>query len=835
MSYLDLLRHRRISITTVERAEQLHSIRRKNMELLLADIRYAVRLLIKRPAFTAVAIITLSLGIGANTAIFSVVNAVLLNPLPYADPSNLTLLWLQHPSTNQFQQPVSFPDFNDWQAQSQSFEQIVANRTLAVNLTDGDDPERVNGARVSAGFLSALRVSPVIGRDFSDSELKPGAEPVALVGYTLWQQRYGGDPSLIGRAVSIDSTSCTIIGVLPKGFYYPSPDTQVYIPLIQAKNETARGSRFLRVTARLKQGVSLRAAQSEMDAIAGRIATQYPASNDGVGVLVVPLHEQVVGKIRPALLVLFAAAGCVLLIACANVANLLLARATTRRTEFAIRTALGASRTRLIRQLLTESVILSLAGGLLGLVFALWGVPTLTSISASSIPRVDEVSVNIKALAFALLVSLGTGILFGLAPALQSASERLTEDLKESRRGATGGGLHRRILNLLVVAEIALAVVLLTAAGLMVRSFISISGVAPGFNPRGVLTIGIGLTQPVYADVQQQAEFYERLIEKVGVIPGVESAAGINRVPLLGFNASTSFTFYGKPVQTGNEPTADCRIATPNYFKTMGIPVMQGREFEERDIKDSPEVVIINQAMVDQYLSGEDPIGKRLQIYPDPQRWREVVGVVGDVKLLGLDAEINPAIYAPLTQNPYGNAMRTSFLAVRATGSVNNITAAIRHGMKAVDSGVPVAQIRSLDDIVSDSVAPLRLNMWLLVSFAGLAALLAAVGIYGMIAYSVSERTHEIGVRMALGAASKDILRMVMIEGARVSAIGIVLGIGVALWLTRLMSILLYKVSATDPITFAGISVLTVCVTLIASYLPARKASRVDPMIALLV
>jgi putative ABC transport system permease protein len=572
-----------------------------------------------------------------------------------------------------------------------------------------------------------------------------------------------------------------------------------------------------------------------MDAIAARIAAEYPDSNDGVGVLVVPLHEQVVGKIRPALILLFAAAGCVLLIGCANVANLLLARATTRRTEFAIRTALGASRPRLIRQLLTESVLLSLAGGLLGLLLALWGVPALTNVSATSIPRVEEVSVNITALGFALLVSLGTGILFGLAPALQSANKHLTEDLKESRRGATGGGLHRHVLNLLVGAEIALAVVLLTGAGLMVRSFISISGVAPGFNPDGVFTIGIGLTQPIYADVQQQARFYDRLIEKVTSIPGVESAAGVNRVPLLGLNSSTSFTFQGKPVQAGNEPTADCRVATPNYFRTMRIPVIQGREFTERDQKDSPEVVIINRAMADQYLPGEDPVGKRLQIFPNPPRWREVVGVVGDVKLLGLDAEVNPAVYVPATQNPYGNAMRNSFLAVRKSGDLKSITSAIRHEMKNIDSGVPVAQVRSLNDIVSDSIAPLRLNMWLLVAFAGLAALLAAVGIYGMMSYSVSERIHEIGVRMALGANSTDMLRMVVLDGAKVSGIGIVIGIGAALALTRLMSIMLYKVSATDPMTFAGISLLTICVSLIASYIPARKASRVDPMIALRV
>lgn len=803
------------------------------METVLADIRYAGRMLIKRPVFTAVAVVTLALGIGANTAIFSVVNAVLLNPLPYANPSELTLIWLQHPTTNQFQQPASFPDFSDWQAQSQSFERIVAMRTVAVNFTDGDEPERVTGARVSAGFLSMLRVSPVAGRDFLETETQPGGTPVALIGYKLWQERYGGDASLIGRAVSIDSTSYTIVGVLPRSFYYPTPDTQIYLPLIQGKNETARGSRFLRVTARLKPGVPLREAQAEMDVIAGRIAEQYPDSNAGVGVQLVPLHEQVVGKIRPALMILFGAAGCVLLIACANVANLLLARASARRAELAVRTALGASRLRLIRQLLTESVLLSSIGGFLGMLLAMWGVPSLTSISASSIPRVDEVSVSFNALLFTLAVSLATGILFGVAPALQSSSKRLIENLKEGRRGATSGAVHQRLLKLLVAAEVAIAVVLLAGAGLMVRSFISISGVNPGFNPQNVFTIGIGLTQSIYSDVQQQARFYERLTEKVSAIPGVVSAAGINRIPLLGFNASTSFTFQGKPVQGGTEPTADCRIATPNYFKTMGIPLLKGREFSERDAKDSPEVVIINQAMAEQFLPGEDPIGKRLQIYPNPQRWREVVGVAGDVKLLGLDADINPALYVPVPQNPYAAAMRSSFLAVRTSGDPVSVTAAIRSEMKKVDNGVPVAQMRFLEDIVDDSVAPQRLNMWLLVAFAGLAALLAAVGIYGVMAYSVTERTHEIGVRMALGAGSADMLLMVMVDGAKVTSAGVIAGLAAAFALTRVMSSLLYKVSAADPITFAGISAVIVFVSLLASYIPARKASRVDPMVAL--
>lgn len=802
------------------------------MELILSDIRYTLRMLIKRPAFTAVALITLALGIGANTAIFSVVNSVLLNPLPYANPSELTLIWLQHPPTNQFQQPVSFPDFIDWRAQSNSFEQILATRTLSANLTDGDEPERINGARVSAGFLSMFKVSPVAGRDFLESETQPGGAPSALIGYRLWQERYGADPSLIGRGVSIDSTSFTIVGVLPKGFYYPTPDTEVYIPLIQGKGDTARGSRNLRVIGRLNPGVSLGEGQAEMDIIAARIANQYPDSNADVTVKLVPLHEQVVGKIRPALMIMFGAAGFVLLLACANVANLLLARATARRAELAIRAALGASRRRLIRQLLTESILLSLIGGFFGMLITLWGVPALTSISASSIPRVEEVSVSFKALIFTVVVSLATGVLFGAIPALKS-SKQLTETLKDGKRGATSGATHQRILNLVVAAELALAVVLLAGAGLMVRSFISISGVSPGFNPKGVFTIGIGLTQPIYADGQQQARFYDRLTEKVNAIPGVETSAGVNRVPLLGLNSSTSFTFQGKPVQAGNEPTADCRITTPNYFRTMGIPLLEGRDFTERDLKDAPEVVVINKAMVDQFLPGEDPIGKLLQIYPNPPRWRQVVGVIGDVKLLGLDADINPAIYVPLAQSPYPNAMRNSFLAVRTTGDPSTVAAVIRSEMKNVDSGVPVANVRVLEDIVADSVAPQRLNMWLLVAFAALAALLAAVGIYGVMAYSVTERTHEIGVRMALGACSTNILRMVLLDGAKVTAAGVIAGLAAAFSMTRLMSTQLYKVSAADPITFAGISTLIVCVSLLANYIPARKASRVDPMVAL--
>jgi putative ABC transport system permease protein len=533
------------------------------------------------------------------------------------------------------------------------------------------------------------------------------------------------------------------------------------------------------------------------------------------------------------LLVLLGAVGCVLLIACANVANLLLARAAARRSEFAIRTAMGAGRMRLVRQLLTESVLLSVVGGVAGLLLAMWGVPALTGLSAASIPRVEEVTVSGRALWFTLLVSVATGIIFGIVPALQSSSKRLTENLKEGRRGSTSGALHQRLLNLLVVAEVALAVVLLVGAGLMVRSFAALNSVAPGFNPKGVVTVGIGLTQPVYADVQQQARFYERLLAKVNTMAGVESAAGINRLPLYGFNASTSFTIQGKPVQPGTGPVTDCRIVSPNYFKTMGIPLLKGRDLSGRDIKDAPDVLLINEAMADRFFADEDPIGKRIQIYPDPTLWREVVGVVGNVKLAGLDSDINPAIYLTPAQNPYPNAMRNSFLVVRAAGDPQRFVAALRSEMKTVDSGVPVAQVREMDEIVAESLAPQRLNMSLLVAFAALAALLAAVGIYGVMAYSVIERTREIGIRMALGADSGAVLRMVLFNGAKVAIVGIVAGLGAAFALTRVMASLLYKVSATDPLTYASIAALITGIALLASYIPARKAARVDPLVAL--
>jgi predicted permease len=803
------------------------------MELLLQDVRHAVRLLLKRPLFAAVAVVTLALGIGANTAIFSVVNAVLLSPLAYEDPDTLAVIWGGSQSSSLDQQPSSVPEYVDLKAQSQAFDEIAASRSQALNLTDGDEPARLGGARVATNLFSLLAVKPAAGRSFLEAEGVAGAEPVVMISHGLWQQRYGSDPDLVGRALNVDGKSYTVVGVLPKGFYYPTPDISIYLPLIPQPNEIARGARFLRLIGRLKKGVSFAEARAEMETISGRLARQYPDTNTGWSIRVVPLHEQVVGRVRPALIVLLGAVGCVLLIACANVANLLLARAAARRGEFAIRAALGASRAQLVRQLLTESVVLSALGGVFGLLLAAWGVPVLTSISAASIPRVEEIGINARVLGFTAIVSLITGLAFGLAPALRSSSRQLTDALREGRRGSTGSILHQRLLSLLVVSEVAIALVLLVAAGLMIRSFLSISGTAPGFNPKGVLTVGIGLPSSRYPGVQQQAAFYERLLAKVRALPGVESAASVIRLPMLGFNASTDFTIQGKPVQPGSEPTADYRAVTGDYFKVMGIPLLKGRDITERDSKDAPDAMVINAMLAERFFPGEDPIGKRVQIFPDPARWREIVGVVGDVKLAGLDAEVNPTIYVPYSQNPYPNAMRNVFLVAKTGGDPKSLVASIRGELRSIDKDVPISQAQGMEEIVSGSLAQRRLSMSLLAVFAGLAALLAAVGIYGVMAYIVTQRTREIGIRMALGAGQKDVVKMVLGDGAKLTLAGVSVGLVAAAGMTRLLASLLYKVSATDPATYAGIALLLTVVSLAASYIPARRAARVDPTEAL--
>ncbi|HEV2914989.1 MAG TPA: ABC transporter permease [Pyrinomonadaceae bacterium] len=800
--------------------------------MLLRDIKYAVRLLWKRPGFSLIAIVTLALGIGANTSIFSVVNAVLLAPLPYEEPERLVVVWENQVIANQNQMPVAPANFEDWKEQNQVFEQLAAMRGATFNLTHQGETERIAGARASTNLYSTLRVKPLLGRSFTEAEGKKGAAPVVLISHGLWQRRYGSDPTLVGQSLQIDGNAYTVVGVLPAGVNYPTPETDLVIPFIPQPSELVRANHFLRVVGRLRQGVSLAQADAEMQTIAARLEQQYPDTNTGWRVQLVPLYEQLVGKIRPALLILLGTVGCVLLIACANVANLLLARAAGRRMELAVRAALGASRGQLIRQLLTESILLSLCGGVLGLLLTVWGVPTLTRLSAGSIPRAEGIGIDYRVLGFTLLISLLTGVVFGILPALQSSSRKLTDSLREGRRGSTGGLLHKRVLNLLVVSEVTLALVLLVGAGLMIRSFLSVREVSPGFDPQGVLSIGIGLSPIKYPELQQQSDFYLSLLARIENLPGVASVAGVSRLPVVG-GATTTFTIQGSPVASGHEPNADFRVISPRYFQTMGIAFSKGRDFTTRDAKDAPDVVIINEVMAARFWPNEEALGKRIQLSAEQTRWREIVGVVGNEKLTGLDTEIGPAIYVPMPQNTFPNAIRAIFLVARSKGEPLTLAPGIQNELRSMDQDQALFQVRPLDEVISNTLSGRRFNTLLLVIFAALAGLLAAVGIYGVIAYSVTQRTHEIGVRLALGAQPGDVLRMVLGQGIKLTLVGIVIGLVAAFALTRVLSSLLYGVSATDPLTFLGIPVLLTAVALLASYLPARRATKVDPCEAL--
>jgi len=808
------------------------------MESLWKDFRYALRGLRKRPGFTLVVALTLTLGIGANTAIFSVVHAVLLAPLPYHEPDRLVVLTAKNDKRNLTQRPVSYPNVKDWRERNQVFEQLAGLRGESFSLTDRSEPERVNGLRVSANILSLLGAKPALGRDFLPEEEQPGREAVALVGHTLWQQRYAGDPKLIGQTLTLDGKAYTVVGVLPPGLKHPGltlslpPEgADVWIPLIPVGGEQNRSFANIRVVARLKPGVTIAQAQAEMNVLASQLEQQYPDANTNVGVEVSSLHENLTGRVRRALWILLGAVGCVLLIACANVANLLLARAAGRQTEMAVRTALGANRWRLIRQLLVECVSLSVVGGVCGLLLATFGVPLLIGLSATSIPRAEEIGISAPVLGFTLLVSLLTGVVFGIAPALQSSRVQLVEALKEGKKGVAGGG-RRRLLSVLVVAEIALALVLLVGAGLMIRSFRSVSAVEPGFDPRNLLTIAAPLQQASYKDQQLQLQFYERALPAINELPGVQSAAGVFRIPITGF-ATAIFTVQGQPVPVGQEPNADYRTISHDYFRTMKMTVTRGRGFTERDNAEAPDAVIINEELARRFFPNEDPVGKRLQVALERTRWREIVGVVANAKLSGLEAPTDPAIYIPFQQNTWPNALRTSFLVVRTDGDPNNYRAAIRQALRSVDPSLPITQLRTMDEIIAGSLSQRRFNTALLLVFAMVAALLAAVGVYGVMSYLVAQRTHELGVRMALGARRGDILRLVAGDGAKLAAVGVAGGVAMALAMTRLMSGLLFGVSATDPWTFVLIALLFAAVALLASYLPARRAAGTDPVIAL--
>ncbi|HKP88254.1 MAG TPA: ABC transporter permease [Blastocatellia bacterium] len=797
------------------------------METFYQDIRYGVRTLLKNPGFSAIAVIALALGIGANTAIFSVVNAVLLRPLPFEEPERLVMVWEKRMALGRVRNVASAPDFVDWKAQNTVFEDMAAYVNNGLNLSGSDEPERLQGVAASASFFSVLRAQPKLGRTFLPDEDSPTSEPVAIISNGLWQRRFAGDPNIIGRTITMNDRSRTVVGVMPADFVYPNSEVEVWVPLVFSPNDlNSRGSHSYNVIARLKPGVALKQAQGEMDTIAAGLEKQYQV-NTGHGVNVFSLHEEVVGPVKQALMVLLGAVGFVLLIACANVANLLLARAAARQKEIAIRTALGAGRARIIRQLLTESMMLALVGGTLGALLALWGLDLILAVSTGSIPRVKEIRVDGGVMAFTFLVSLATGLIFGLVPAWQASRPDLNESLKEGGRGSSAGIHRNRVRSLFVVVEVAICLVLLIGAGLMIKSFVRLLDVSPGFNAENLLTMNVSLSGSKYRETPQRMAFFQQALERIASAPGVQGAATALSLPLEG-SSSRYFQIEGRPPQPpGQGYNANVNLASGDYFRTMGIPLIQGRAFNDGDVMGSLPVVIINQKMAQQFWPDEDPIGQRMGTGNDPLR--TVVGIVGDVRQAALETEPRAEFFYPFFQVDFGFA---TFL-VRTSGDPKSMIAAVRSEFQAVDKDQPVSNIRTMDEVLAQSVAPRRLNMLLLGIFAVLALVLAAVGLYGVMSYSVTQRTREIGIRMALGAGRGDVMKLVVGQGMILATAGVAIGLVASLVLTRFMASLLYGVGATDPVTFAVISVILIGVALGASYVPARRATKVDPMVAL--
>jgi predicted permease len=807
------------------------------MTTLWQDVRYGIRMLAKRPGFTIIAVLALALGIGANMAIFSVVNAVILRPLPYKDPEQIVTILGTAPKLDIDVFPVSGPDFVDWRNQNHVFEQLAALEEASFNLTGaGGEPERVSSASASAALFSLLGVNASLGRTFRDEEERAGRNKVVVLNNGLWRRRFNANPALIGQTILLSGEAYTVIGVMPKTFHFPEGDTEtsVWVPLDVTAGETGRrGRRNLIVVGRLKRGVSLTQAQTEMEGISQRLAAEYPGSNADWDVKVSGLQALLTEDIEPALLILFGAVGFVLLIACANVANLQLARAAARQKEIAIRLALGASRARLMRQLLTESVLLSLMGGAVALLFALWSIDALVAALPEDVPRAGEIGLDRYALGFTLLVSLLTGVLLGLAPAWQGTKPDLTEGLKEGGTSLMGAGRRNRVRSLLVIGEVALSLLLLIGAGLMLKSFYRLREVKPGVDPHNVVTMQINLPPARYAEDYKQSNFFGTVLERISALPGVASAGATTNLPFIG-DSQSDFTIEGRPeAQTPKDALiASYDSVSPSYFRATGIPIVKGRAFTEQDKKSALPVAVISETMARRFFGGEDPIGKHIRGGDSETNrpWLTIIGIAGDVRRYGLAERLRPEIYYPFLQQPQA-AMS---LVVRTTAADPlSIATAVRREVLGVDKDQPVYDIKTMDSLLAQSIASNRLAVWLLGLFAVLALVLASIGIYGVIAYSVTQRTREIGIRMALGARPRDVLRLVVGQGMMLTLIGIGLGLAGAIALTRLMASLLFSVSPTDPLTFAVISALLAVVALLACYIPARRATKIDPMVAL--
>jgi predicted permease len=810
------------------------------MGILIQDLRYGLRMLAKHSGFATVAVITLALGIGANTAMFSMVHGVLMRPLPFKDPGRLYTLWERNLKMGYEQNAPATANFADWRDRNKVFERMAAfDASRTFNLAGSGNPERVDGAAASPSLFELLSVEPVLGRTFSPGEDQLGRDRVVLLSYGLWQRRFNADRSIVGKSMAIDGRGCTVIGVMPPGFQFPgdtgtilniftAPPAQLWVPLALTPGAwRQRSAHYLQVIARLKRGVTLGQAQAEMNSIEQQLVREYPRDYIGSDVKLVPLHVQVVGSIRSALLVLFGAVAFVLLIGCANVANLLLARATSRQREVAIRSALGATRLRLIRQLVTESLALALAGGALGVLVATWGINLLKLIVPDNFPRTGDIRIDASVLAFTVLASVGTGLLFGLAPAFQASRIRLTESLKEGERGADSLG-RNRLRSALVVSEVALALVLLIGTGLMLRSFVRLQEVNPGFAPDHLLTMEISLPEARYPN-PQKAAFFARLLERVRALPGVKSAGAIGHLPLGGDIESYAMQVEGRPPLPNEYANPDCHVVMPGYFEAMKIPLVEGRYFEERDSAQSPHAVIINETLARNVFPNQSAIGKRLQMGFN-NFTGEIIGVVGNTKHLALNWAPVEEVYTAYLQAPFWGTLA---LTVRTTSNPLGLSRAVRDQVLAIDKDQPVSKVRTMDEVMDASVSAPRFRTLLLALFGVAALLLAAIGIYGVMSYSVSQRTREIGIRMALGAAQPEVIKLVLRQGLALTLAGLGLGLLGALGLTRLLSGMLYEVRPTDPLTFAGVALLLTAISLLAGYIPARRATKVDPMVAL--
>jgi len=811
------------------------------------DLRHSLRLLAKNPLFALVGITTLALGIGATTAVFTLVNALLIKPLPYQDPANLVLLFEHFRAQNLDAIPVSPPEFLEYKSQLKSFDKLAAFDTTTFNLSEGEMPERVFGAKVSADLFPLLGVQPIRGRTFRPEECAQGRDDVLVISERLWRRKFDRDPRVLGSKLIADGKPFTIVGIMPSTFEFPLPlfnitgaqfgeRADIWQPVAFTDQELKnRGSRSYGVIGRLAPNVSSNRAQAEVETVVQGMrqnnADNYP-KGDSFGATIYPLKEQVVGPIKSLLLILLGAVALVLLIACANLATMMLARATIREREMAIRVAVGASRFRLLRQSLTESVVLALLGAAAGTILAFWGIDLVKSIGTQTIPRLSEVHLDLTVLLVTLVIGVGAGLAFGIAPGLASGKLDLSESLKESgERGSSAGRRHNRLRNTLVIAEVALALVLLTGAGLLLKSFVRLGNVNPGFNPDHVLTAEISLPKLGYPDKPAQINFFNELERRVRNLPGVKQAGFTWILPMSGINSDSSFEIEGRPKDaTHPGPDEELRLVSADYFSTLEMPLLKGRSFNAADKLDAPGVVIINQALAQKYWPDDDPVGKRMRV---PRRegpvWTTIIGIVGDIHHRGLDQAVKPEWYAPISQGPYPSMI----LAVRSTQDPTSLTSAIRREVQAIDSTLPIAHIRTLNDVIGDSIAPRRLSVVLLTVFAGLALVLASVGIYGVMSFLVVQRTHEIGVRMALGAQRADVLRLIISRAGLLIGAGTLIGLVVAFLTTSLLRSALYATSALDLTTFVLVTFTLALVALLASYIPARRATRADPMIAL--